>query len=140
MTRTVKFEKLIQADHKLVFREISNFETYVNFVPGCSKAALVERTDAYEVGKLEFNLLFKNYSITSKNYISDNKIKIEQIDGPFISFEAEWRVIKKDKNITEISFTANFELPSLLNNLLSDNSIDIFFENSLEGFLDKLSD
>ena len=140
MTRTVKFEKLIQADHKLVFREISNFETYVNFVPGCSKAALVERTDAYDVGKLEFNLLFKNYSITSKNYISDNKIKIEQIDGPFISFEAEWRVIKKDKNITEISFTANFELPSLLNNLLSDNSIDIFFENSLEGFLDKLSD
>jgi len=140
VTRTVKFEKLIQADHKLVFREISNFETYVNFVPGCSKAALVERTDAYDVGKLEFNLLFKNYSITSKNYISDNKIKIEQIDGPFISFEAEWRVIKKDKNITEISFTANFELPSLLNNLLSDNSIDIFFENSLEGFLDKLSD
>ncbi len=140
MTRTVKFEKLIQADHKLVFREISNFETYVNYVPGCSKAALVERTDAYEVGKLEFNLLFNNYSITSKNYISDNKIKIEQIDGPFISFEGEWRVIKTDKNITEITFTANFELPSLLNNLLSDNSIDIFFENSLEGFLDKLSD
>tara|TARA_A100001011_G_scaffold319586_1_gene339744 strand:- start:392 stop:814 length:423 start_codon:yes stop_codon:yes gene_type:complete len=140
VTRTVKFEKLIQADHKLVFKEISNFETYVNYVPGCSKAVLVERTDAYEVGKLEFNLLFKNYSITSKNYISDNEIKIEQIDGPFISFEGEWRVIKKDKNITKITFTANFELPSLLNNLLSDNSIDIFFENSLEGFLDKLSD
>ena len=140
MTRRVKFEKLIKIDHELVFREISNFENYVNYVPGCSNAELVERTDNYEVGKLEFNLLFKNYNITSKNYISDNKIKIEQIDGPFISFEGEWRVIKKDKSITKIIFTANFELPSLLNKLLSDNSIDIFFENSLEGFVNKLSD
>ena len=140
MTRKVKFEKLIKIDHELVFREISNFENYVNYVPGCSNAELVERTDNYEVGKLEFNLLFKNYTITSKNYISDNKIKIEQIDGPFISFEGEWRVIKKDKNITKIIFTANFELPSLLNKLLSENSIDIFFKNSLEGFVDKLSD
>ena len=140
MRRKVKFEKLIKIDHELVFREISNFENYVNYVPGCSNAELVERTDNYEVGKLEFNLLFKNYTITSKNYISDNKIKIEQIDGPFISFEGEWRVIKKDKSITKIIFTANFELPSLLNKLLSDNSIDIFFENSLEGFVNKLSD
>lgn len=140
MTRKVKFEKLIKIDHELVFKEISNFENYVNYVPGCSNAELVERTNNYEVGKLEFNLLFKNYTITSKNYISDNEIKIEQIDGPFISFEGEWRVIKKDKNITKITFTAIFELPSLLNNLLSDNSIDIFFENSLEGFVDKLFD
>ena len=140
MTRKVQFEKLVKIDHKLVFKEISNFENYVNYVPGCSNAELVERTDNYEVGKLEFNLLFKNYTITSKNYISDNKIKIEQIDGPFISFEGEWRVIKKDKNITKIIFTANFELPSLLNKLLSENSIDIFFKNSLEGFVDKLSD
>ena len=140
MTRKVKFEKLIKIDHELVFKEISNFENYVNYVPGCSNAELVERTDDYEVGKLEFSFFLKNYTITSKNYISDNKIKIEQIDGPFISFEGEWRVIKKDKNITKIIFTANFELPSLLNNLLSDNSIDMFFENSLQGFVDKLSD
>ena len=139
MTRTVKFEKLIQADHKLVFKEISNFETYVNYVPGCSKAVLVERTDAYEVGKLEFNLLFKNYSITSKNYISDNEIKIEQIDGPFISFEGEWKVLEMDKNITKIVFTANFELPRILNSLLSDKNIDLFFKSSLEGFVDKIS-
>ena len=139
MTRTVKFEKLIQADHKLVFKEISNFETYVNYVPGCSKAVLVERTDAYEVGKLEFNLLFKNYSITSKNYISDNKIKIEQIDGPFISFEGEWKVLEKDKNITKIVFTANFELPRILSSLLSDKNIDLFLKRSLEGFVDKIS-
>ena len=76
MTRKVKFEKLIKIDHELVFKEISNFENYVNYVPGCSNAELVERTDDYEVGKLEFSFFFKNYTITSKNYISDNKIKI----------------------------------------------------------------
>ena len=139
MTRKVKFEKLINIEHELVFKEISNFENYVNYVPGCSYAELVERTDNYEVGKLKFNLLFKNYTITSKNYISDNKINIEQIDGPFISFEGEWKVLEKDKNITKIVFTANFELPRILSNLLSDKNIDLFFKRSLEGFVDKIS-
>ena len=139
MTRKVKFEKLINIDHKLVFKEISNFENYVNYVPGCSNAELVERIDEYEVGKLEFSFFFKNYTITSKNYISDNKIKIEQIDGPFISFEGEWKVLEKDKNITKIVFTANFELPRILNSLLSDKNIDLFFKSSLEGFVDKIS-
>ena len=60
MTRKVKFEKLIKIDHKLVFKEISNFENYVNYVPGCSNAELVERANNYEVGKLEFNILFEN--------------------------------------------------------------------------------
>ena len=139
MTRKVKFEKLINIDHEKVFKEISNFENYVNYVPGCSNAELVERTDNYEVGKLKFNLLFKNYTITSKNYISDKKIKIEQIDGPFISFEGEWKVLEKDKNITKIVFTANFELPRILNSLFSDKNIDLFFKSSLEGFVDKIS-
>ena len=139
MTRKVKFERLINIDHKLVFKEISNFENYVNYVPGCTNAELVERTDNYEVGKLEFNLLFKNYTITSKNYISDKKIKIEQIDGPFISFEGEWKVLEMDKNITKIVFTASFELPRILNSLLSDKNIDLFFKSSLEGFVNKIS-
>lgn len=139
MTRKVKFERLINIDHKLVFKEISNFENYVNYVPGCTNAELVERTDNYEVGRLEFNLLFKNYTITSKNYISDNKIKIEQIDGPFISFEGKWKVLEKDKNITKIIFTANFELPRILDSLLSDKNINLFFKSSLEGFVDKIS-
>ena len=139
MTRKVKFEKLIKIDHKLVFKEISNFENYVNYVPGCSNAELVERTNNYEVGKLEFNILFKDYTITSKNYISDNKIKIEQIDGPFISFEGEWKVLEMDKNITKIVFTANFELPRILNSLLSDKNIDLFFKSSHEAFVDKIS-
>ena len=139
MTRKVKFEKLIKIDHKLVFKEISNFENYVNYVPGGSNAELVERTNNYEVGKLEFNILFKNYTITSKNYMSDNKIKIEQIDGPFISFEGEWKVLEMDKNITKIVFTASFELPRILNSLLSDKNIDLFFKSSLEGFVNKIS-
>ena len=139
MTRKVKFERLININHKLVFKEISNFENYVNYVPGCSNAELVERTNNYEVGKLEFNILFKNYTITSKNYMSDNKIKIEQIDGPFISFEGEWKVLEMDKNITKIVFTASFELPRILNILLSDKNIDLFFKSSLEGFVDKIS-
>jgi ribosome-associated toxin RatA of RatAB toxin-antitoxin module len=129
----------VTEDFSKVYDQIANFENYSSYIPGCSKSELIEKNDQYEIGKLEFSYLLRDYEIRSKNILLENKIKIEQIDGPFISFEGEWKVLEKDKNITKILFTANFELPRILNSLLSDKNIDLFFKSSLEGFVDKIS-
>ena len=46
---------------------------------------------------------------------------------------------KKDNYETLIEFSAEFELPILLNNLLPEKAIDSFCEILLEAFLDRLS-
>ena len=114
MSRKIKFSRVIQACPEEVFNQISKFENYTLFIPGCSKAKLIEKNDKFEIGELEFEFLHKKYYIKSRNLISNNHIKIEQIKGPFRLFDCSWKITSNDVNVTEIFFEAEFELPFLL--------------------------
>ena len=50
--RKIKVSKLIPHNRKKVFKKIADFENYVNFIPGCSKAKLIEKGDGFEIGYL----------------------------------------------------------------------------------------
>tara|TARA_B100000965_G_scaffold384908_1_gene385602 strand:+ start:581 stop:1009 length:429 start_codon:yes stop_codon:yes gene_type:complete len=139
VTRNLEFSKLLKAESHIVFREITNFENYVNFIPGCSKAKLIERNKEYEIGELEFDFLLKKYSIKSKNTISGTNIMMEQIDGPFETFIGYWSLNKKSKKSCEVIFNARFELPFLLDSLLPNSAIEKFYDKALDSFLERLN-
>ena len=82
--------------------------------------------------------MLKNYSIKSKNILKDNSIEIQQIEGPFKYFNGEWTLNNKKKDLTEIRFDAEFELPFLLDNLLPDHAINMFIEGAMEAFIKRL--
>ena len=139
MPRKINFTKLVEADRDEVYKQISNFENYSSYVPGCSSSTLLEKNDEFEIGELEFNFLLNNYSIKSRNVLSDNAIKIEQIEGPFNFFNGEWTITQNEDDKTEVTFKGEFELPFLLNNLLSANIIDTFCGLVIDAFIERLS-
>jgi Oligoketide cyclase/lipid transport protein len=51
--RNFELSQLLKLEGQLVFNEIANFENYVNFIPGCSKATLREKNEVYEIGELD---------------------------------------------------------------------------------------
>ena len=140
MIKNLEVSRLIPKDRQTVFNEIANFENYVNFIPGCSKAKLIEKNDDYELGLLEFDFLLRKYQIKSKNVLSDFQIKIEQIEGPFDFFEGDWQIGYISNDVSEAKLVTKFELPFLLANLLPDKVIDSFCESVLEAFLKNLDD
>ena len=85
------------------------------------------------------NFLLRNYSIKSKNFLLGNTILIKQIEGPFESFDGEWKVSEIDNQNTEVTFKAEFQLPFLLNNLLPDKVIDNFCKVAIEAFVDRIT-
>jgi ribosome-associated toxin RatA of RatAB toxin-antitoxin module len=137
--RKVSFSKNIDKDHRQIFNHIANFENYSSYIPGCTNAKLLQKEDKYEVGELEFNFLLKSYSIKSKNLLSDDTIFIKQVEGPFESFDGEWKVSEIDNQKTEVTFKAEFQLPFLLNNLLPDKVIDNFCKAAIEAFVDRVT-
>ena len=137
--RKVSFSKIIEKDNSQVFNHIANFENYSSYIPGCTNAKLIQKEDEYEVGELEFNFLLRNYFIKSKNLLSVNTISIKQIEGPFESFDGEWKVSEIDNQNTEVTFKAEFQLPFLLNNLLPDRVIDDFCKVAIEAFVDRVT-
>ena len=138
MARKLSFSRSINADSKQVFSQIARFENYSEFIPGCSKAKLLEKNNDYEIGELAFNFFLKTYLVRSKNILTDNTINIEQIKGPFDFFTGQWSVIGNERSSTDVSFDAKFKLPFILENIITDQVINDFCENALEAFVDKL--
>ena len=46
-----------------------------------------------------------------------------------------WTVLENETNSAQILFDANFELPFLLDNLVTDDMIDQFSNEALESFI-----
>ena len=138
MARKLSFSRSINADSKQVFSQIARFENYSEFIPRCSKAKLLEKNDDFEIGELTFNFFLKTYLLRSKNILTDNTINIEQIKGPFDFFTGQWSVRGNEFSSTDVSFDAEFKLPFILENIITDQVINDFCENALEAFVDKL--
>ena len=93
--RSFNFLKSIDENFSKVYELIANFENYSSYIPGCSRSELLEKQDEFEIGELEFSFLLRNYSIKSKNTLTENTIKIEQVEGPFNFFIGKWNISRK---------------------------------------------
>ena len=135
MKRNIHFEKILDVDEKKALDVVLNFKDYSDFIPGCSGSELLKRDFPKEIGKLEFNILGKEYFIVSENTISDNSIKINQTEGPFEFFEGTWIVEAINEKSCNIKFAADFKLPFLLNAITSQTLIDKLSSTIIESFI-----
>ena len=138
MDKEISFEKVINVNHKEAFEVVSNFDRYAEFIPGCSSSHLIERRHPIEIGRLEFQILGKDYFIESENTLTENSIIINQISGPFDHFKGIWIVEKKDDFSCNVNFHASFQLPFLLNAITPQSLIDSFSSKVLDSFICRL--
>ena len=139
MTRKICFQKTLKVDSKKAFEVVTDFNDYANFIPGCTAATLISRELPTEIGRLEFNLLGKDYYIESENFIDDSSITIKQINGPFEKFEGKWSVKDIDENSCQIDFNATYELPFLLNAITPEQLVESFSKNIIDSFIKRVS-
>ena len=138
MDKEISFEKVINVNHKEAFEVVSNFDRYAEFIPGCSSSHLIESRYPIEIGRLEFQVLGRDYFIESENTLTENSIIINQISGPFDHFKGIWIVEKKDDFSCNVNFHASFQLPFLLNAITPQSLIDSFSSKVLDSFISRL--
>ena len=139
MARKISFQKVLNVDSRKALEVITNFNDYSNFIPGCTGATLISRELPIEIGRLEFNLLGKEYFIESENTLDDSSITIKQLKGPFKKFEGRWSVAHIDKNSCQIDFDATYELPFLLNAITPEYLANNFSKNIINSFIERVS-
>ena len=139
MARKISFKKVLNVDSRTALEVVTNFNDYSNFVPGCTKATLISRDPPIEIGRLEFNVLGKDYYIESENIIDDSSIIINQLKGPFKKFKGEWTVESIDESSCQINFNATYELPFLLDAIIPKQLVDNFSKNIIESFIKRVS-
>ena len=139
MARKISFQKVLSVDSRKALEVITNFNDYSNFIPGCTRATLISRKLPIEIGRLEFNVLGKEYFVESENTLDDSSITIRQLKGPFEKFEGRWSVAHIDKNSCQIDFDATYELPFLLNAITPEYLANNFSKNIIDSFIERVS-
>ena len=139
MARKISFQKILNVESRKALEVIINFNDYSNFIPGCTRATLISRELPIEIGRLEFNVLGKEYYIESENTLDDSSIIIRQLKGPFEKFEGRWSVTHVNKNLCQIDFDATYELPFLLNAITPEHLANNFFKNIINSFIKRVS-
>ena len=135
MKRNIHFRKDLDVNKQKALDVVSKFDEYSKFIPGCSGASLIKSDYPIEIGRLEFNILGKEYFIVSKNILSEDSIVINQTEGPFDYFEGKWMVEANTQDSCSINFNAEFELPFLLNAITSQALVDKFASTIIDSFI-----
>jgi len=74
MKRKIHFKKELDVNRQKAFDVVSKFDEYSEFLPGCTGSSLIKRDFPTEIGRLECNILGKEYFIISENTISEDSI------------------------------------------------------------------
>ncbi len=135
----ITISREVKAPQKEVLSLISNFERYPEFIPGCSKAIILEKNKQFLIGRLHLNIMGMNYSLTSKNFLRKNVIHINQISGPFKKFNAKWEIKDLDSSSCSILFSSIFEIPFFLKPIYSKSIAENLISKVIESFLDKIN-
>ncbi len=140
MKRKFEVNRIVPFEHKLVFKQIADFERYDQYLPFCnaSRSLNTDNKDFSQIGELEFEIAGVSYKIKSGNVIEEESILITQIKGPFEEMQASWHVEQLDDGSSKISFEVNAKAPYFLGILLSDLTVEKFVNIFLDSFINDL--
>lgn len=109
--------RLLPYDAKLVRDIILDIEKYPEFLPWCSDAQLLSKTQKELIAQLTisykfFRETYKSLVITTETP-EEFTINIEAISGPFKKLKNFWS-IRKINNQCEVKFSIDFEFKSVI--------------------------
>ncbi|URQ71097.1 hypothetical protein M9B41_01160 [SAR86 cluster bacterium] len=132
MKKVIQEEIYLDAKITDIFRLIENYENYEKFVPGCKSSSKKVISESVSQGTLNFEFLNKRYRFVSLNNSSEDRIQMKQLEGPFKSFFAHWKIESIGALKTKVQFYAEFETSFVMSVILND-----FMINNLKDLMIK---
>ena len=93
MAATREIRKSVVVAHSApdMFGLVNDVESYPRFLPWCSSARVMERTDTSMLASLDMSMAGLRKRVTTRNLLEPHRrVELRQIDGPFSRFHAVW--------------------------------------------------
>jgi ribosome-associated toxin RatA of RatAB toxin-antitoxin module len=140
--REIRRSALVPATARRMFELINDVENYPQFIPGCSAAAVLERT----VDQLRARLTvgsgaLRTSFITRNRLTQDTRIQMELEEGPFRSLDGLWTltpVTQGDSAVQmgcRVELQLRFELKGGLANLALGPAIERMAGSLVDAFV-----
>ena len=131
--REVKRSALIAEPPSKMYALINDIERYPEFVPGCSAARIVSRTDSEIVATLDIRRGPLRAEFTTRNLLEpDRRVLLQLVSGPFRVFEGLWTLTP----LGELGCRVELELRFEFANRVAGALFEPLFEDTASSLVD----
>jgi ribosome-associated toxin RatA of RatAB toxin-antitoxin module len=140
--RQIKRSALVPVSAQQMFQLINDIETYPQFVPGCAKAELLERSEQLLRARLTVGSgAFSTSFVTRNRLIADHQIFMTLEEGPLQSLDGVWTLTPVNETASgktlgcKVELTLDFELAPGLKGLAVGAMVERLAGSLVEAFV-----
>ena len=132
----VRRSVLVPYSAECVFDVIEQAEHYPEFLPWCVGATILERSDDWVAGKVDFSFLQIRFSFRTRNPKRRPEwLHVRLVDGPFRHFDGDWRLTPLGDLGCKIEFDVSYEISDGLLDQLARPAVDFVSRSMMDAFV-----
>ena len=119
-----------------MFDLIEQAEDYPKFLPWCVGAAILERSDEWVSGRLEFAFLQMRFAFKTRNPKRRPEwIGVRLVDGPFRRFDGDWHLTPLGNVGCRIQFDVSYEISDGVLDRLAKPAVERVSRSMMDAFV-----
>ena len=127
---------LVPYSAEAMFDLIEQAERYPSFLPWCTAAEIIERSDDWVAARLEFSYLKLRFAMRTRNPKRRPEwLQVRLVEGPFKEFHGNWRLVPLADQGCKVSFDLSYRPSEGLVDRFATAALDRIFGSVVEAFV-----
>ena len=127
---------LVPYSAEAMFDLIEQAECYPSFLPWCTKAEILERSDDWVAARLEFSYLNLRFAMRTRNPKRRPEwLQVRLVEGPFRQFHGDWHLVPLADQGCKVNFDLSYQPSESLFDRFAKAALDRIFGSVVEAFV-----
>ena len=124
-----------------MFDLIEQAEHYPQFLPWCVGATILERSDDWVAGKVDFSFLELRFSFITRNAKRRPEwLRLRTVDGPFRRFDGDWRFTALADLGCKVELDVSYQIADALLERLARPAVDFVARTMVDALVKRAED
>lgn len=127
---------LVPYSAESMFDLIERAELYPQFLPWCTAATILERSDDWVAARIEFTYRQFSFGFQTRNSkCRPEWLQVRLVEGPFRHFHGDWRLVLLGDLGCRISFDLSYEISHGLLDKLALPAVELVARSMMDAFV-----
>jgi len=132
--KKIQRSALLMKPVDLLYRLVNEVEFYPEFIDGCVGTEVLSRSENEQKARLDLSKAGIKLSFTTHNHmVSNEKITLDLLDGPFKYLRGEWRFTALRDDACKVEFDIEFDMGSSLLGAAAGKLLDSVSSNIVDA-------
>ena len=127
---------LVPYSAEAMFDLIEQAECYPSFLPWCTEAEILERSDDWVAARLEFSYLNLRFAMRTRNPKRRPEwLQVRLVEGPFRQFHGDWHLVPLADQGCKVNFDLSYQPSAGLFDRVASAALERIFGSVVEAFV-----